>query len=277
MPIKFEILMSTMFRENLDFLNPIFANNNIDDFHIIIVNQTSKDKLLQSNNPKIKVINSFEKGSPASRNLAIRNASADVCLMADDDIVYKPNLKATIQKAYEEYPHADMISFEAVDAKDNLYNAYGPAGKHDKKTLFKINTIIISFRRMAFKKNRIFFNHYFGVGSVFEGCTEYVFLMYAYSKNLNMLHVNKTIVSHPRISSGMLMGSDNAFFAKTALRQRLLGNLSYIWLLKYTFYMWKNGYIEFNEIPGKFKLGLNGIEKYKALEKAGEIDKVYES
>ena len=97
MKISFEILISTMFREDLNFLNPIFSMNDMDDFNIIIVNQTDEDKILFSDRPNIKVINSFERGSPASRNLAIRNATADVCLMADDDIVYQPHLKHQIE------------------------------------------------------------------------------------------------------------------------------------------------------------------------------------
>ena len=272
MPITFEILISTMFRENLDFLNQIFINNSIGDLNLIIVNQTTKDKLLKSNLSNIKIINSFERGSPNSRNLAIKNATADICLMADDDIVYKPNLKATILEAYQKNPEADMISFEAVNEDGDLYTKYNPSGSHNKKSLMKIFTWVISFKREVFIINNILFNRYFGVGSTFKGATEYVFLRNAYDVGLKMIHISKSIVMHPKISSGVLMGSDNAFFAKTALKQRFIGNLSYVWLVKYTLYMWRDGYIKFNEILKKFKIGLRGINTYKKLKANGEID-----
>jgi len=270
-----EILISTMFREDLDFLKPIFINNSIEDFNIIIVNQTDENKILKSEFNNIKVINSYGRGSPNSRNLAIENSSHDICLMADDDIVYQSNLKQTILDAYKKHQNVDMISFEAIDEENNLYAKYSAEGFHNKKSLKNIYTWVITFKRLIFKNNKIYFNHYFGVGSVFKGSTEYVFLRNAFDKGLKMIHVSKTIVMHPSESSGRFMGSDNAFFASTARTHRFHGNLSYFWLLKYVLYMWKDDYITFSEIPRKFNIGLKGISKYKALKASGEIDKIY--
>ena len=276
MAIAFEILISTMYRVDLSFLDAIFIHNNIDDFNLIIVNQTTEDKQLISHRSNIKVINSLERGSPTSRNMAIRNATAEVCLMADDDIVYQPKLKQIIEETYNEFPNADMISFEAINEDDQLYTKYHPEGIHTKASLMKIFTWVISFKREVYSQHDIYFNHHFGVGSTFKGATEYVFLRNAFDKGLQMRHVSKTIVMHPNISSGVLMGSDNAFFAKTALKQRFFGNFSYLWLLKYVIFMWKDGYIKFKDIPRKFNIGFQGIKTYKALKKSGEIDKIYE-
>ena len=46
MSLRVEILISTMFKEDLDFLKPMFQYNSISDFDIIIVNQTTKDKII---------------------------------------------------------------------------------------------------------------------------------------------------------------------------------------------------------------------------------------
>jgi glycosyltransferase involved in cell wall biosynthesis len=277
MAITFEILISTMYKENLDFLNAIFINNTINDFNIIIVNQTTEDKILKSMQTNIKVINSFERGSPVSRNLAIKNATAEVCLMSDDDIVYQPNLKETIIEAHQNHPDAAMISFEAINEDYKPYTDYFPEGMHNKRSLMKIYTWVISFKREVYKQNEVYFNHHFGVGSTFKGATEYVFLRHALDKGLKMIHVAKTMVMHPKISSGVMMGSDNAFFAKTALKQRFIGNLSYFWLAKYVIYMWKDNYIKFKEVPRKFNIGLRGIKTYKALKASGEIDRIYDN
>lgn len=277
MPITFQILISTMFRENLDFLTPIFVNNTFEDFDIIVVNQTTEAKIITSELKNVTVINSLERGSPTSRNLAIRTATADVCLMSDDDIVYQSNLKQTVIDAYQENPNADMISFEALNEDGQPYTYYYDVKTHHKKSLKKIYTWVISFKRESFKQHQVYFNHYFGVGSVFKGATEYVFLRTAYDKGLTMIHEQTKIVTHPNISSGVLMGGDNSFFARTALAQRFWGNLSYIWLLKFTLFMWKDGFIKRSEILAKFKIGLNGITTYKKLKSAGEINKIYES
>ena len=277
MKISFEILISTMFKEDLDFLDVIFSLNDIKDFDIIIVNQTDEDKLLISERPNVKVINSFERGSPASRNLAIRNAAADVCLMADDDIIYQSDLKEHIETAYLEYPDAAMISFQAINEHGQLFADYFPEGTHTKKSLKKIYTIVISFKRELFKANQVYFNHYFGVGSLFKGETEYAFLRNGFDKGLKMFHVAKVIVQHPDENSGRLMGSDNALFARSALAQRFYGNLSYLWLMKYVFFIYRHDYITFNQMSSKYRRGLQGIKKYKALSKSGEIDKIHDA
>ena len=119
--LDIEILVATMNRDNLDFLLPMFINNNIDDFNILIVNQTTENCLLQSNKKHIKIINSFERGSPISRNIAIKAATAKICLFADDDIIYLPNLKEKIVSAYNDNSKADIITFEAVDENDNRF------------------------------------------------------------------------------------------------------------------------------------------------------------
>lgn len=271
--LDFEILISTMFRNDLSFLEKMFPHEHFSNYNILIVNQTNKDNILNTNHKNIRVINSFERGSPVSRNLAIKSATAQICLMADDDIVYQPNLKETILNAYYKNPNADIISFEAINDEGKLYTNYPQQGIHNKKSLKKIFTWVITFKREILIKNTVFFNKHFGVGSTFKGETEYVFLRNAYDKGLKIRHVSKVIVMHPTISSGVLMGSDNAFVAKTALRQRYIGNLSYIWLVKYTLYMWAYRYIKFNQIPQKFKIGLQGISKYKSLKASGEIDK----
>ncbi|OUR99355.1 hypothetical protein A9Q86_12335 [Flavobacteriales bacterium 33_180_T64] len=276
MSLRIEILISTMFKEDLNFLKPMFQYNNINDFDIIIVNQTTEDKFLSSNNPKIKVFNSLERGSPASRNLAIQNATKDICLMSDDDIVYQPNVLETITKAYQENSFATMISFEAIDEQGNKYIKYYPEGKHNKQTLKRIYTWVITFKRSVFKDNEIYFNHYFGVGSVFKGVTEYVFLRNALDKGLLMQHVSKTIVMHPNDSSGRRMANDDAIHARAAMHQRFYGNLSYLWLVKYIFFLLRQRFITLSEVSYKFTIGLKGIKMYKQLKSEGKINLLHE-
>jgi hypothetical protein len=275
MQLNIEVLISTINRTDFDFLHNMFQYNDLKDFKILIVNQTSEDKQLLSSFKNVRVFNCFEYGVPKSRNCAIKNAVGDICLMADDDTVYQFGLKQTILDAYEKYQNVDMISFEAIDEENNLHTKYSEEGFHNKKNLKNIYTWVITFKRNSYINNNICYNNHFGFGSAFKGCEEYVFLRNAFDKKLKMYHVAKTIVMHPFESSGRFMGSDNAIFANTAMTHRFYGNLSYFWLLKYVIYMWKDDYITFSEIPRKFRIGLKGISKYKALKASGEIDKIY--
>ncbi len=266
-----------MYKTNLSFLEPIFKkNNHYSSYNILIVNQTDKGRLLISEYENIKVINSFERGSPASRNLAITKSTGDICLMADDDFVYEANFDQKIIDAHKNNPNADFISFEAIDENGELYAKYHNVSVHNKKSLKRIYTCVITFKREPFVRSRTFFNHYFGVGSLFQGVTEYVFLRNAYDNGMSMYHEHKIIVIHLDKSSGRRQGSDNAFFARSAAAYRFMGNLSYLWLLKYTLFTIRHKYIKINDALAKFRIGLNGISKYKDLERSGDIDKIYE-
>ncbi|MEM9678787.1 MAG: glycosyltransferase family A protein [Bacteroidota bacterium] len=276
MALTLEILIATMYQTDLSFLDRMFSkNDHFSNYNLLIVNQTDEDKLLESPYPNVRVINSYKRGSPESRNLAINNAQHDICLMADDDIVYEFGFAEKIITAYENTPEADLISFEAINEFNEPYANYFPKGLHSKKSLRTIYTWVISFRRSVFIDHNIYFNHYFGVGSEFHGETEIIFLRKAFDKGVNMHHMNETIVMHNDESSGRFMGSDNALYARSAAAHHFYGNLSYIWLLKYVLFILRHKYISFKQVIAKFKIGLKGISKYKDLVRTGEIDKIY--
>ena len=257
-----------MFRKTKPFYN----------YHLLIVNQTTQDCILESQWPNIRVINSFSLGSPLSRNTAIYHATGDICLMADDDIVYETNFENTILEAYDRHTEADFISFEAVNELFQKQANYPKEGWHSKASLRSIFTWVITFKRTSFREKNIFFNHYFGVGSEFKGLTEIMFLRAAYEAQLRMYHINTTMVMHPEESSGRRMGSDQAFYARAAGAQRFYGDLSYIWLLKYILFALRHQHISKDDIMKKFNIGLKGIAKYKELEKLKLINRVvYES
>lgn len=259
-----------MNRDNLDFLELMFVHNNINDFKILIVNQTSKDITLESEKENIRIINSFENGSPNSRNTAIKNATGDICLFADDDIIYLPNLKEKLLKVYNQNPKADLITFEAVDENDNRYFKYSNEGKH-KDMEFRVNNIGISFLRKPIRDTNTFYNVHFGVGSTFPGCTEFVFMKNAWDNGLELYHKEVFLSKHPHLSSGKLQGSDNSITARTALRYRYYGWMSIPWLIKHLLAMIRLKYIKPKDFFYKFKVGLRAIKKYRELELKGDI------
>ena len=59
---RLEVLISTMNRNSLEFLDAMFIHNDKSEFQILIVNQTQEGKVLKSDQFNIRVINSFEKG-----------------------------------------------------------------------------------------------------------------------------------------------------------------------------------------------------------------------
>ena len=85
---KLEIQLSTKDQTNLEFLTPIFSKISTINFTVLVINQTQKGQELTSNLNHVKIINTYTKGLSVSRNLALKHATGDICLLADDDIKY---------------------------------------------------------------------------------------------------------------------------------------------------------------------------------------------
>ena len=90
----------------------MFPFHDLKKLDIIVVNQTNKSTLLKSNEPSVKVLNSFEKGLSRSRNLALKNASANWCLIADDDVVYLKKFEEKIKSGIFTFLNSGLLYFK---------------------------------------------------------------------------------------------------------------------------------------------------------------------
>ena len=260
--ISLEILISTKDRDNLDFLNNIFVNNNAHSNPILIINQTQNLNFSCPHSDNINLINVNEIGLSKSRNLAIANAKADICLLADDDIVYENNFESIILNAFNLNPSADIITFKMNDFKGNSFKDYPIIKKHNKKSLSFVNSVVIAFRRNSIISNKVFFDENFGLGSTFQTADEYVFLRNALNLNLNIVFHNEVILSHPVDSSGKDVASDRILFAKGALFYKYYNILSLLKLIHYLYLMLKFKYISLSQVINKYLIGVKGIIKY---------------
>lgn len=264
-----EILISTMHKTSLSFLSKMFPNNDYSNYNILIVNQTSANNLLTSNHNNIRVINSFEKGLSISRNLAIKNAVLNICLLADDDVSYEEDFDKIIVDAFKKNNLADMITFQLVNSKGQLYTNYPDIIEHSKKTVSSVNSVVIAFKRNKIIKTNTLFNVNFGMGSVFATGGEYVFLRSALRKGLKIFFEPKTLLIHPDFSSGRAVASDKIVYARSAIFYKYNGALTYLKLGWHLFLLYKNNHIKFNEIRSKYQVGLAGIKKYRSFLKQG--------
>lgn len=262
-----EILIATKDRESLDFLSQMFPFKHFSNYVILIINQSDKNILL-SNFQSVRVINVNEKGLSKSRNVAIKNAIKKICLIADDDVVYFPDFEKQIINEFNERPKVSIISFNHQRiGLNNPQNSSQIAYKHTNKSIWRVSSIEIAFQLDIIKENNLFFNENFGLGSFFETAEEFLFLKQALKLNIIAYFSPSTIVSHPVLSSGRNQGNDKLLYARAALFYKIKGNLVYLWLAKYIYFLVRNKYINKNECLEKYKMGLSGIHKYKELVK----------
>jgi glycosyltransferase involved in cell wall biosynthesis len=264
--VQLEILVSTVNRNSLDFLDVMFQNNTLSDYQILVINQTTENCTIDSKDSKIRVINSFEKGLSRSRNLAIANAIGAICLLADDDVVYLEGFETHIKEGYQKLKDADVITFKTLTTENKAFSDYPKQmtklGRFSKKVL----SIEISFRRLSLANNSVSYNEHFGLGSTFEDCENYIFLLdIQKQKELKLFFVPEFIAIHQPQTSSDDIASDRLIFARSALNYKLYGNAAYIYVLKLLFYLIRHRLIHFSELNHKFKVAHSGIETYKKL------------
>ncbi len=187
-----EVLVSTMNQEN--------KNRLIQDIHInncVIINQVTRDIKyskddLHSNR---KFLSFKEKGLSKSRNKAIQNSSADICIIADDDMYYEKNYEEVILGAYKNMPDADIIAFSVANEAKPNYIKKIKNGKINYLQSMKLSSVQITFKRKSIVDNKIKFDEEFGTGSTYYWGEENIFLFDCLRKGLKIYYVPKKIAT----------------------------------------------------------------------------------
>ena len=188
---KIEVLISTMNLVSKDkLLKEMKINKNA-----IIINQITKDilkdNLINYNDDKknIKILSFCEKGLSKSRNKALKNSKADICVIADDDMYYENDFDETIINEFEKKPEADLIAF-VVDREDQKKSKKRfREGRVGFLKSLKLSSVQISFRRKSIIDNNILFDESFGAGSVYPWGEENIFLFDCLKRGLKIYYV----------------------------------------------------------------------------------------
>lgn len=132
----------------------------------IIGNQCDRNEIesFEYNGHRITYLSFAERGLALNRNNALIHANAEICLLADDDMVYRDNYVDIVCQAFDERPEADVIIFnikEPVPTRSIIR-------KEQRVTYLnylRYGSVRIAFRLRRVRENAIFFNQYFGAGS----------------------------------------------------------------------------------------------------------------
>lgn len=261
-----EIIVSTMNRNSLDFLIPMFPFSVFSNFSILIINQTNENCWLISEFPKVRVINSYEIGLSKSRNLGIKNTIGKIILIADDDVVFLENLEQNILKAYNENQNVTAICFQTITKEGYLYSKYPKIKKElSNRKLSKVLSIELTCKVEDLKKSNCVFNEFFGLGSKFQDSETFFFLKSIRHKKLKVIFQPLSIVIHQSFSSSDDASSDRVIYARMAGFYKSRGIVAYLLLFKYMFFLIRRYNLSVFEIKRKFLVGLSGIYGYKLI------------
>lgn len=224
--MNIDVLISTM---NLEDDKELLKKMNVKG-NSIIINQITNNKNKEINIEKTtnKVYSFKEKGLSKSRNKAIEKSKAEVCVIADDDLVYEDNYEEIIRDAYKKYPEADIVIF-SVKSNDKLYHKKKlKQGKIGYAQSMKVQSVQMTLKRKSIQ-NKLKFDEDYGTGTTNYMGEENIFLFDALRLGLNIISVPINIATIQDNCSSWFNGYNEEYFK---IKSRVFKRMSRkFWLL----------------------------------------------
>lgn len=213
---------------------------NMNDFSIIeksniqsnsiIVNQCDEDKICSKqfldddgHEYHAMMICSPERGVSRSRNMALRNSCADICLFVDDDEHFVKNYDKAIIEAFESHPDLDIIIFRVTNKGVTYKETPYVLNKYDSAHVWAWQ---IAFRRKKVIERNIWFDEKMGSGSGNGGGEENKFIYQCICSGLKAMYLPITIGSVDQISSQWSHGISKKWFEDIGwVFRRIYGSL----------------------------------------------------
>lgn len=160
-----------------------------------------------------KMISTETRGVGINRNLSLSYASADICLFADDDVIYHDDMEARVCSEFDAHPDADVIIFH-LDANDNLHKQkkYPKTRKCGRFERMPWGGVRIAFRLNSVRKANVWFTTLYGGGCIFPSGEDSMWLTEAKRKGLTFYVSKETIGSVYFEDSTWFTGYDEKFF-----------------------------------------------------------------
>lgn len=206
--MELEVLLATM---DLEDAAPLLSRANILGACLLVDQGDRAGQKVLQGSPRQVVIHTRERGLSRSRNLALENASADICALADDDEVFSPTYEERILSAFEATPHADIIAF-AVQNRGSLRKPPLTSDNLRRHELMKVSSVQIAFRRRRVLDAGVRFDVEFGAGSRFPMGEELIFLSDARRAGLRICAVPIEVAHLEPGESSWFKGYDAEFF-----------------------------------------------------------------
>jgi hypothetical protein len=255
-----EIMLSTMNRNSMDFLLPMFPFAHFSDFNILIINQTTKDKILESQYPNVRVINVFERGLSRSRNMAVANARHRIGLIADDDLVFVEGFDEKITQGFNRFKNAAVIKFITTTFEGVPFRKYPKAPLAKLTAMQRLNSgsIEMALNIDVVRKSGILFNTNFGLGSTFPLGEEPVLINDLYQKGYQICHEPEIIVTHKEFKDSDNITVEENYRIRGAYLHTIFGKAFPLWLGIQLMYHVKQGIVKPHQILHYIKIAVKG-------------------
>lgn len=180
--MKVQVLVAAMHQKDHSLLEKMNIQSDA-----IVANQCDHDSIenFEWNGYKIRYLNFAERGVGLNRNNALMRADGDICLFADDDMVYTDDYVQVVTKAFEQCPDADVLIFNLIEPVKTRC-VIEKVSKVNYLNFLRYGTARVAIKQASVRKHGIFFNQCFGGGTEHCHGEDNLFLAACLQKGLKM-------------------------------------------------------------------------------------------
>ncbi len=268
---KFEILCVTMKQNDFSKIKEMNIHSDV-----VFANQADETSYseIEFEGHTAKMITTATRGVGINRNLTLTYASADICLLADDDVVYNDDVEQIVLKEFEACPKADVIIFHLdTDSQTRKQISYPKTRQCRKWEKISWGGIRVAFRLSSVKKGNIWFTSLFGGGCIFPSGEDSKWLLDAKKAGLTFYVSKETIGKVSFEESTWFTGADEKYFyGKGAFYQAVHSKTKYFWMLYFAFRV-KNSSLKFSDRIKWMRLGFKGYCKMLSYDEMSKCRK----
>ncbi|PHD75787.1 hypothetical protein COF64_11430 [Bacillus sp. AFS043905] len=236
--MEIEVLLSTMDQKDLSIINKMNIRGNA-----IIINQCDYNdfKEINEKNRSIKMFSFNERGIGLSRNTALMRSSADICILADDDVVYNNEYLNIVLDAFKNNPKADVMIFNVPSLnKERQGHTIVKEAPVNYFNFMRYGAVRIAFKRESIIKSNIFFSLLFGGGAKYSSGEDTLFIFDCLKKGLKIYTNTAQIGTVKQEESTWFTGYNKKYFYdKGILYASLSKKLSLILILQFAIRKYK--------------------------------------
>lgn len=215
-----EVLASVMHQKDYSILEEMNIKTDA-----IIINQCDNnqiDRFLHKDR-SVLWMSLNERGVGLSRNTALMRATQEICVFADDDVVYVDDYETKMLEAFHKNPKADLIFFNLPVINESRKNCeINTEHRVHCYNYMRYGTYNIAFRLSSIRKKSICFSQLFGGGCRYGSGEDTIFISDCLKNGLR-LFASPDIIGHVKQeSSTWFQGYNDKFLQdKGALFQRI--------------------------------------------------------
>ncbi len=243
---RFQILCATMNQNDFSKIKEMNIHSDV-----IFANQAGRNSCdeLEFEGHTAKMITTDTRGVGINRNIALLYADADICLFADDDVVYDDDLEETVLGEFESHPDADVIIFNTLTSdlirKQKVYKKTKRCCRYTRKPW---PTFRIAFRLSSARKANVWFTTLFGGGCKFPSGEDSMWLTEAMRKGL-VFYVSKENIGTVDFGTSTWFDGWNErfYFGKGAFYEALHKKTRVLWFMYFALRTHRKSMVNFSD------------------------------